>query len=79
MKTISEIMSKQSKREYLENCRARYPSRNRKGKSRMIDDVSDTMGWNRKHAIKALNGHVSHGNNTNRKNQGVWLDLTSFI
>jgi hypothetical protein len=27
----------------------------------MIDDVSDTLGWERKHAIKALNGKVSLG------------------
>ena len=25
----------------------------------MIDEVSDVLGWNRKHAIKALNGKVS--------------------
>jgi len=27
----------------------------------MIDEVSDTLGWNRKHTIKALNGQVSLG------------------
>jgi hypothetical protein len=27
----------------------------------MIDEVSDVLGWNRKHAIKALNGKVSLG------------------
>lgn len=54
-------MSKQSKEQYLESCRARYPSRNRAGKSAMIDEVSDTLGWERKHAIKALNGKVSLG------------------
>jgi len=54
-------MSNQSKREYLESCRARYPARNRAGKSAMIDQVSDTMGWNRKHTIKALNRVVSLG------------------
>jgi hypothetical protein len=25
----------------------------------MIDEVSDTLGWDRKHTIKALNGKVS--------------------
>jgi hypothetical protein len=54
-------MSQKSKIEYLESCRARYPSRNRAGKSAMIDEVSDTLGWERKHAIKALNGKVSLG------------------
>lgn len=26
----------------------------------MIDEVSDTLGWDRKHTIKALNGKASH-------------------
>ena len=61
MKTLSGIMSHQSKEEYLESCRARYPSRDRGGKSAMIDEVSDVFGWERKHTIKALNGKVSLG------------------
>jgi len=61
MKTITGIMSSASKEEYLESCRLRYPSRNREGKSRMIDEVSDAMGWDRKHTIKALNGKVHLG------------------
>ena len=61
MKIISGIMSNKSKEEYLESARSRYPSRNRTGKSKMIDEVSDALGWNRKHAIKALNGQVSFG------------------
>lgn len=61
MKTLSGIMSHQSKEEYLESCRARYPSRDRGGKSAMIDEVSDVFGWDRKHTIKALNGKVSLG------------------
>ena len=67
MKLLSEIMSKPSKTQYLESCRARYPSRNRGGKSRMIDEVSDTMGWDRKHTIKALNGKVHLGSNANKR------------
>jgi len=67
MKILSEIMSEPSKKQYLESCRARYPSRNRVGKSRMIDEVSDTMGWDRKHTIKALNGRVHLGNRANKR------------
>ena len=33
----------------------------------MIDEVSDTLGWDRKHAIKALNGKVSHGKKATRR------------
>lgn len=54
-------MSYLSKKEYLESCRQRYLSRNRSGRSAMIDEIIDAFGWDRKHAIKALNGKVSHG------------------
>ena len=67
MKLLSEIMSKENKEAYLESCRARYPSRNKAGRTRMIDEVSDTLGWNRKHTIKALNGHVSLGAKANKR------------
>ena len=33
----------------------------------MIDEVSDTLGWNRKHTIKALNGQVSLGQKAQRR------------
>jgi hypothetical protein len=59
MKSLSGIMSQKSQNQYLASCRARYPNRNRQGKSAMIDEVSDTLGWDRKHTIKALNGKVS--------------------
>ena len=60
-------MSQKSKGEYLESCRERYRARNRAGKTAMIDEVSDTLGWDRKHAIKALNGRVSHGKQAKRR------------
>jgi len=59
MKIISGIMSNLSKQEYIEARRLCHPSRNRAGKSAMIDEVSDTLGWDRKHTIKALNEKVS--------------------
>ncbi len=33
----------------------------------MIDEVSDVLGWNRKHAIKALNGKASLGQKARRR------------
>jgi len=33
----------------------------------MIDEVSDTLGWDRKHAIKALNGKVSLGQGAGKR------------
>lgn len=71
MKTLSGIMSNKSKTEYLENCRARYPSRNRKGKSTMIDEVCDTLGWERKHAIKALNDKVTKGSSAQKRGSSI--------
>ena len=55
-------MSHISKKEYLDSCRQRYLNRNRQGRSAMIDEVIDAFGWDRKHAIKALNGKVTRGN-----------------
>ena len=60
-------MSKQSREQYLESCRARYPARNRAGKSAMIDEVSDTLGWERKHTTKVLNGQVSLGKKARKR------------
>lgn len=60
-------MSHTSKEEYLESCRQRYPGRNRAGKSAMIDEVCDTFGWDRKHAIKALNNRVALGGQAERR------------
>ncbi len=60
-------MSQKSKIEYLESCRVRYPSRNRVGKGVMIDEVSDALGWERKHTIKALNGKVSLGQGVRKR------------
>ena len=54
-------MSQKNKIEYFESWRVRYPSLNRVRRSAMIDEVSDTLGWDRKHGIKVLNGKVSLG------------------
>lgn len=67
MRTLSGIMSKKSKEEYIESCRQRYPSRNRAGRSAMIDEVCDSLGWERKHAIKALNRQVSLGKGAKKR------------
>ena len=60
-------MSHTSNEEWQESCRERYPGRNRAGRSAMIDEVSDTLGWDRKHIFKALNWQVSHGKKAKRR------------
>jgi len=67
MKKETGTMSKQSKSELLEYCRKRYGRRNREGKSAMIDELSEVMGWGRKHTIKALNGRVTQGKKARRR------------
>jgi hypothetical protein len=67
MKQPESVMSKRSKEEFLEWCRSRYPKRDRKGKSRMLDEICETLGWDRKHAIKALNGLVSLGRQAKKR------------
>jgi hypothetical protein len=37
----------------------------------MIDEVSDTLGWSRKHTIKALGGKVTLGDNAGKRESGV--------
>jgi len=61
MQTISGNMSHSSKAEYLECCRARYPNRKRAGRNTTIDEISNVLGYDRKHASKALNGKVNLG------------------
>ncbi|HRQ90506.1 MAG TPA: transposase family protein, partial [Bacteroidia bacterium] len=67
MKQPESVMSKRSKEEFLEWCRRRYPKRDRKGKSRMLDETCETLGWDRKHAIKALNGRVALGRQAKKR------------
>ena len=33
----------------------------------MIDEISDTFGWDLKHAIKALNRQVTHGKKAQKR------------
>jgi hypothetical protein len=48
-------MSQKSKNEYVEKMRLRYQSRGREGKSRLLDELVEVCGLNRKHAIKLMN------------------------
>lgn len=48
-------MSYLSRKEYLARMRWRYAQRGRKGKSRLLDELCEVCGYDRKHAIKLLN------------------------
>lgn len=49
-------MSQELKREWLPKLQARYAQRNREGKSRMLDELCEDYGYDRKYAIKLLGG-----------------------
>lgn len=48
-------MSQRSKIEYLEKMRFRYQGRGREGKSRLLDELVEVCGYDRKYAIKLMN------------------------
>jgi len=43
----------------LPKARARYERRNRKGKSRMLDELREDYGYERKYAVKLLSGALA--------------------
>ena len=47
-------MSKKSTQEYLKKMRDRYERRGREGRSRLLDELCEVCGYNRKHAIKLM-------------------------
>ena len=51
-------MSQNSKREVLLKMRERYVGRGREGRSKLIQEVCELCGYDRKHAIKLLNGKL---------------------
>jgi hypothetical protein len=47
-------MSKKTTEEYLEKMRSRYQGRGREGRSRLLDELCEVCGYDRKHAIKVM-------------------------
>ncbi len=56
-------MSTKVREELLPRMRQRYVSRNKAGKSRLIDDACEQFGYSRKHAIKLLGAKSGWGGN----------------
>src|SRR5436305_8674073 len=61
-------MSKELKREWLPKLQVRYARRNREGKSRMLDELCEDQGYERKYAIKLLSDTLPKP--TGRKHPG---------
>ncbi len=51
---MSLSMSQTSKKEVIAKMRERYSGRGREGRSRLIDELCELVGYSRKHAIKVL-------------------------
>jgi len=51
-------MSQEVKENWLPKVRARYEKRGREGKTRMLDELCEDHGYERKYAIKLLNGSL---------------------
>jgi len=51
-------MSQTSKHEYLERMKWRYQQRGREGRSRLLDEREEICGYDRKYAIKLMNGSL---------------------
>ena len=58
-------MSQKVRMDMLPRLRQRYAGRSREGKSRMIDELCDQLGYSRKHAIKLLNARAGWGGEPN--------------
>lgn len=54
-------MSQKVREEMLPRLRQRYVGRGRQGRTRMIDDLCEQFGYNRKHAIKLLGARTGWG------------------
>jgi hypothetical protein len=57
-KSVLMHMSKEMKNEWLPKARMRYARRDREGKSRLLDEVCEDYGYERKYAIKLLSDHL---------------------
>jgi hypothetical protein len=52
-------MSKEIKRDLIPKLQTRYQNRGRDGKSRMLDELCEDYGYDRKYAIKLLGNKLA--------------------
>ena len=67
---MSLRMSARSRKEVLEQARQRYGKRGREGRSRLLDEVCELCGYERKYAIKVLRGKRAIIGSKGRKRGG---------
>ena len=57
--SVAMHMSQELKKDWVPKLRNRYQRRNREGKSRMLDELCEDYGYERKYAIKLLKGRLA--------------------
>jgi hypothetical protein len=67
---VSLKMDAKSRKEVLEQARQRYDKRGREGKRRLLDEVCELCGYERKYAIKVLRGKRAIIGSSGRKRGG---------
>mgnify|MGYP001566021862 CR=1 FL=1 len=66
-------MSPLARREYVRHMQGRYRRvGTRSEKSRLLTEVSENMGWRRKHAIRAMNGKIVDSDKPWRKREPLY-------
>ena len=84
---MSYKMSDQSRREVILKMQERYAGRGREGRSRLLDEICELCGYDRKYAIKLLGrkvparggkarrggSHARYGEADRRVIKGIWL------
>jgi len=71
-----EMMSKMSKKEYLNELRPKYRKANRKQKGQLLSDFCEFTGYHRKHALRLLNSLPKTAEKTNRRRPRIYDQLT---
>ena len=56
--SVGMHMSQELKEDWVPKLQNRYQRRNREGKSRMLDELCEDYGYERKYAIKLLKGRL---------------------
>src|SRR5215472_993885 len=72
-------MSARSRKELLEQARARYRFRGREGRSRLLDEICALCGYERKYAIKVLGGRRPLAGESGLRRGGSAASLSTGI
>lgn len=72
------MMSKMSKKEYLNELKPKYRKANRKQKGQLLSDFCEFTGYHRKHALRLLNPHPQTAGKTKHKRKPRIYDQSTI-